>query len=344
MRKPNRALSVEAVEDRSLPSTTFVFFEPGFSYRSHQPAHRGAYSSESPDWSARSFQSESFIRLRLSDNSYLFLRETPNGFQFIPVFADAGRDVGRYQPPQPQPTVPTPVQGPVADGQTSSSRGSAGDNDGGNTPAAQSRGPVAPTGARANVGDVAIAPTAQSNAGTVRAQADQAARDAAVRASVQNGPPAVVPPAPLLSGHGDSIAYAFTAVNPDAEAPADAVPPVDPTPMPGPAPTPAPDGGIESGVVQLAAAAVGPVAGLVPFDLTTLSTGAGQFLDRVSDLAPSWPDAMPGFTDSLWVATAAVLGGGAIYASRGRAVPRPGRDPLASALSEWERRNGRAAG
>ena len=38
------------------------------------------------------------------------------------------------------------------------------------------------------------------------------------------------------------------------------------------------------------------------------------------------------------------LGGGAIYASRGRAVPRPGRDPLASALSEWERRNGRAAG
>lgn len=337
MRKLNRALSVEAVEDRSLPSTSFVFVEPTFSYRSYQPAHHRAYWSEPAGYSARSFQAESFIRLRLSDNSVLFLRETPTGFQIIPVFT------GNVPRNQPQPTVPTPVQGPVADGQTSSAGGSARDTDRGNTPVAQSRGPIAPAGGRANVGDVAIAPTAQSNPVALRAAADQAAKDAAVHASVQTGQPAVAPSAPLLTGHGNSIAYAFTAVNPAAEAGAEAVPPVDPAPTPRPAPTPEADG-VESGIIQLAAAAVGPVAGLVPFDLTTLSAGAGEFLGRVADLAPSWPDSMPAFTDTLWVATAAVLGGGAIYASRGRSVPRPGRDPLASALSEWERRNGRAAG
>jgi hypothetical protein len=338
MRKPNRALSVEAVEDRSLPSTTFAFFEPAYSYRSYAPAHRGAYPAEPTGWSARSFQSESFIRIRLSDDSVMFLRQTPTGFQLIPVFT------GRMPVTQPQPTVPTTFTGPMADARTSSSGGSARDNDGVRAPVAQSRGPIAPAGARANLGDVAIAPTTQANEGTVRAQADQAARDAAVQASVQNGPPAVLQSAPLLSGHGTAISYAFTAVNAEADLPAEPVPPAEPAPMPGPAPTPDTAGDVESGIVQLAAAAVGPVAGLVPFDLATLSAGAGQFLDRVSDLAPSWPDSMPGFTDSLWVATAAVLGGGAIYASRGRAVPRPGRDPLASALSEWERRNGRAAG
>ena len=340
MRKPNRALSVEAVEDRSLPST-FMFIEPSFSYRSNAPAQRGAFASESHGWSARSFQGETFIRIRMSDNSVLFLRETPTGFQLIPVFTGAG-NTARYQPTQP--TVPTPVQGPIADGQTSSAGGSSRD-DGGRTPAAQSRGPVATAGARAaNVGEVAIAPTTQANAGAVRADADQAARDAAVQASVQSGPPAVTPAAPLLSGHGSAIAYAFTAVNPEAEVPAEGVPPADRAPTPDPAPTPEADDGVAGGLIQVAAAAVAPVAGVVPFDLATLSTGASAFLDRVSDLAPSWPDAMPSFTDSLWVATAAVLGGGAIYASRGRAVPKPGRDPLASALSEWERRNGRAGG
>lgn len=338
MRKPNRALSVEAVEDRSLPST-LLFIDPGFSYRSYAPAYRGSFSPEPAAYAARSFQTESFIRIRFSDNSSMLLRETPYGWQLVQ--ATRGDSAARYQP---QPTVPTAFMGPIADARTSSSGGSVRD-DGGRAPVAQSRGPIAPAGMRANVGNVALAPTTQENAGTVRAQADRAARDGVVQASAQNGPPAVVPPAPLLNGYGDSIAYAFTAVNPDAAvAPAEAVPPVDPTPMPGPAPTPEADGSVESGVIQLAAAAVGPVAGLVPFDLSTLSAGASQFLDRVSDLAPAWPDAMPAFTDTLWVATAAVLGGGAIYASRGRAVPRPGRDPLASALSEWERRNGRAAG
>jgi hypothetical protein len=335
MRKPNRALSVEAVEDRSLPSTSFVFVEPTFSYRSYQPAHRGGFA-EPVGYSARSFQAESFIRIRFSDNSVLFLRETPTGFQLIPVFTG---NVPRNQPPQP--TVPTPFQGPVADARTSSAGGSARNTDGGNTPVAQSRGPLAPAGARANVGDVAIVPTAQSNPVAVRAEADQAAATAAAQASVSTGQPAVAPSAPLLTGHGNSIAYAFTAVNPEAGA--EAVPPAEPAPTPRPAPTPD-AGAVESGIVQLAVAAAGPVAGLVPFDLATLSAGAGEFLGRVADLAPSWPDSMPAFTDTLWVATAAVLGGGAIYASRGRSVPRPGRDPLASALSEWERRNGRATG
>src|SRR5687768_15722515 len=108
MRKPNRALSVEAVEDRSLPSTTFAFFEPAYSYRSDAPAHRGAYSDQPTGWSARSFQAESYIRIRFSDDSVMFLRQTPTGFQLIPVFS------GRVPVTQPQPTVPTPVQGPIA--------------------------------------------------------------------------------------------------------------------------------------------------------------------------------------------------------------------------------------
>ena len=339
MRKPNRALSVEAVEDRSLPSTTFVFVDPTFSYRSHQPAQRAAYGSEAFGYSARSFQSETFIRIRFSDNSVLFLRETPTGFQLIPVFTGTSSQY-QYQPPRP--TTPAPVYGPSA-AATQSLRGSVRSVDNDNTPGAQSRGPVAPAAVRANVGNVAIAPTVQSDQVAVRAAANEAA-SAAARVAVENSPPVVTPAVPLLGGHGNAIAYAFTAVDPEAEAPAEAVPPVEPGPMPAPTPNPDEAGGVESGIVQLAAAAVGPVAGLVPFDLSALSAGAGQFLDQVSDLAPSWPDSMPAFTDTLWVATAAVLGGGAIYASRGRAVPKPGRDPLASALSEWERRNGRAAG
>jgi hypothetical protein len=86
------------------------------------------------------------------------------------------------------------------------------------------------------------------------------------------------------------------------------------------------------------------MAGLVPFDFATLQTGAGQFLGRVADLAPSWPDGMPGLSDSLWVAAAALLTGGAAYAANNRSAPRPVRGPMAGGLSEWERRNGRHAG
>ena len=337
MRKPNRALRVEAVEDRALPSTTFVFVEPTFSYRSHNPSARSAMYSDAASF--RWFQTETIYRVRLADDTSFYLRRTPTGFELLKDFA--GRIPQSPPPGQPQrPTVPNPVMGPVADGETRSVGGSVR-----NTPVAQSRGPVAPAGARANLGEVAIAPTTQTTQIAVRAEADQAAATAAAQASTQTNQPAAALATPLFVGHGNAIAYAFTAVSPATEVPpGDALPPVDPTPMPGPAPTPTPEAGSESGLIQIAAAAVGPVAGMVPFDLSALTAGAGQFLDSVADLAPSWPDSMPAFTDTLWVATAAVLGGGAIYASRGRSVPRPGRDPLASALSEWERRNGRAAG
>ena len=79
----------------------------------------------------------------------------------------------------------------------------------------------------------------------------------------------------------------------------------------------------------MAAAAAAPIAGLVPFDFATLQSGAGQFLGRVADLAPSWPDGMPGPSDSLWVAAAALLTGGAAYAANTRSAPRPARDPIA---------------
>jgi hypothetical protein len=338
MRKANRALSVEAVEDRSLPSTTFVFVEPASSYRSYQPTARYAMASESAVASSRQFQTETIFRIQFSDSSVFYLRQTATGFQLLRNFAGRMPDT-QAQPQAQRQATQNPVMGPMADGETRSVVGSVR-----NTPVPQSRGPVAPAGARFNVGEVAIAPTTQTSAVSVRADAEQAAASAAAQASVQNAQPVAGPVAQLFAGHGSAIAYAFTAVTPEADgAPGEAVPPPDSVPVPGPTTTPE-AGAVESGIVQLATAVATPVAGLLPFDVSALSAGAGQFLGQVADLAPAWPDSMPAFTDTLWVATAAVLGGGAIYAARGRATPRPARDPLAGALSDWERRNGRAAG
>ena len=334
MRNHYRALSVEPVEDRSLPSTTFVFLEPtaGYGHHAEMPAAAAARAHEPRGWEARLFQAETVLRVRFADNSFLFIRETPTGFQIIPGTVTY--------------FVPPPVQGPVADGATSAAGGSVQGGDAG-------RGPVAPTQGPARVlaagltavgtGEVAVAPTAGSDAEARATTTEQAAAGAAAsQVIVQNTPPVVPVAAPVASGHA---AYAITATVPETENGADAVPPpADPAPTPMPEPAPAPDAGAEESLVQVAAAAVAPVAGLVPLDLAALSSGAGQFLDRVADLAPSWPDAMPGFTDTLWVAAAALLTGGAAHAGPARSAPRPVRDPVAGALSEWERRNGRSTG
>src|SRR5690242_18043467 len=104
MRKPFRALSVEPVEDRSLPST-FLFIDPGFSHRAYTPAREMASSAHvSHGWEqARPFQAEAFtqtfVRVQFSNDAILFIRETPTGFQIIPVTVTV--------------STPAPVQGPT---------------------------------------------------------------------------------------------------------------------------------------------------------------------------------------------------------------------------------------
>ena len=234
-------------------------------------------------------------------------------------------------------------QGPVADGETSAAGGSAQSGDA--APVVASHGPVKSTAANApvNAGEVAVILPAQSSTPAAPATAEQSAASAAAQVAVQNTPPAVAPTTPLLAGYGTGISYATTAIVPagDAAGPDDVVPPATATPL-DPAPVPdTTDAG--RGLVEVAAAAVAPVAGLVPFDFAALQTGAGQFLGRVADLAPSWPDSMPGFNDTLWVAAAALLTGGAAYAahtrSAGAAGPRPARRrPVRVGATEWPSR------
>lgn len=336
MRTKTRALSVEPVEDRSLPSTTFVFVEPAFSYRPHGGSNGLSKFSEVRGWQARTFQAETFIRVRFSDDSILFIRETPTGFRLIPI--NGGNT---YTPPANTPTPP-PFQGPIADGATSSSGGSGQGNDSGSSPVA-SRGPVRSQAVGTAIGEVALAPSTEATPATqpVNVTQNTAAVAAAQQVTTPTNPAAVTQATPALNGRS---AYAITAIVPDAADGAGAVPPASAVPTPAPTPAPATIGGSATDLIQVAAAVAMPVAGLVPLDLSALQSGASQLLDRVADLAPDWPDAMPGFTDTLWVAVGVLLTGGVIHAARNRPTPRPARDPLASALSEWERRNGRAAG
>lgn len=340
MRNQFRALSVEPVEDRSLPST-LLFIEPGFSNRSVGAAHEVASSAQlSRGWEqARPFQAEAFadafIQVQFSNNTILFIRDTPTGFQLIPVTV----------------TISTPVttpQGPTGDGSSGQSGGDSGIVGTGSGPVASPHGP-ARTGATSSpvsdAADVAVAQPTESASATPAATAGQAAANAAAQVLAQNNQPVVLQAPPAVTEHA---AYAFTAVVPESDDGADVVPPNKSTPMPDPGPVPAPapdtDVGVESGIIQVAAAAVAPVAGVVPVDLSALSAGANQFLGRVADLAPAWPDAMPGFNDTLWVAAAALLTGGGVYAAGARSATKPTRDAVAGALSEWERRNGRVTG
>src|SRR5437660_7226441 len=151
MRTQFRALSVEPIEDRSLPSA-FVFVDSGFSYRAHDGDNVFALASQGRGWQARTFQAESFVRVRFSDDSFVIIRETPTGFQLIPVTVGT-----KYTPP-----VPVPPVGPNPDGGNSSGNGSGqgGDSGSASTPVTASRGPVRSAAAGTAVGEVAIAPPA----------------------------------------------------------------------------------------------------------------------------------------------------------------------------------------
>jgi hypothetical protein len=350
MRTSYRALSIEAVEDRSLPST-FFFGEPGFGYAVHGREANFA-SDQWGGYQTRGNFGIEEISFRSQDgtSTFIFINNSgfnagfgAGGFDLIPIFVGTGYG----QTPTPTP-IPEPTgTGTVGDGGNASNgggTGQTGSSDFGPAPVAATHG-AAQASSAAAFGPGAIAALLPNQAAsTVFTQTTQQATNAGQVAAAANGQPAVAlatTPAPTHAG------YAITAITPDSDT---AAPDDLPTPAPSmplaPAPVPAPDSSaIASGVVNTAAAIVAPVAGFVPFDVTTLSAGATQFLDRVTDLAPAWPESMPAFNDSLWVAAAALLTGGAVHAAAVRSAPRS-QEPFgkASALAEWERRNGRVTG
>jgi hypothetical protein len=100
----------------------------------------------------------------------------------------------------------------------------------------------------------------------------------------------------------------------------------DATPAGCPAGTP--DEGTTAGdITRTVAVAVEPVAGLVPFDLGALVTGAGRILGAVSDLEAACAEELPAWDQSLWVGTALLLAAGAAHAAAARPGPRPPADP-----------------
>jgi hypothetical protein len=69
------------------------------------------------------------------------------------------------------------------------------------------------------------------------------------------------------------------------------------------------------------------VAGLVPFDLGALATGAGRILGAVSNLEAACAEELPAWDQSLWVGAALLLAAGAAHAAAARSGPRPAADP-----------------
>jgi hypothetical protein len=344
MRTFNRVLSVQAVEDRSLPST-LLFVEPGFGYASHAREANFDYNRSEGYAPQGNFSFEEItFRGEYGSTTFIFINNNgyggdgSGGFQNFPIIVGTG---GYGPTPTPTP-IPTPTgTGTVSDGGTSSNGGSDGGNFGPTPVAHGATHGTGNTAAPAGAGDVAALLPSQNTTTTTPVNT-QPTTNAAQVAAAANGQPAVtLATQPTATRNGG---YAITAVTPEADNATPDDVPMPPPSMPlAPAPVPETPGmAVSSGIVAVATSVVGPVAGLVPFDVSSLSTGATQFLDRVTDLAPSWPDSMPAMTDSLWVAAAALLTGGAVHAAAARSAPR-NTEPFgkASALSEWERRNGR---
>jgi hypothetical protein len=346
MRTSYRALSVELVEDRSLPST-FLFIEPGYGYASH--GREASYAShQDAGYAPRGnfgFEEVIFRNSNGGSTTFIFINNggyggevNSGGFQLIPIFGGTGSGQGANP-------IPTPTgTGTVGDGGSSSNGGqSDGGSDFGPTPVATTHSAAqAQANTPASFGPTDVAGfVGNANTTTTTPVATQQAATAAQVAAVVNGQPAVtLATTPTVTHAG----YAITATTPDA-APGDAMPPAPSVPL-DPAPVPTPDTtAVASGIVTVAATVAAPIAGALPFDVAGLSSGASQFLDHVTDLAPTWPESMPAFTDSLWVAAAALLTGGAVHAAAARSAPKSsdvfGRS---SALSEWARRTGRVTG
>src|SRR5205823_1131791 len=124
---------------------------------------------------------------------------------------------------------------------------------------------------------------------------------------IAQNPPAFLPAGQVFTGHGAGYANTATLGTDDA-----AVPPAAAMPDVPPTPAPMPDSDIGTLLIQGVTAVAAPVAGALAIDLSALKVGTSQFLDRVADLSPAWPDDMPGLSDSLWVGAATLLAGGAI--------------------------------
>lgn len=330
MNTSSRSLVLESVEDRSLPST-YYFALPTFV--NFAPAHTGTSSQAlvgylPAGWETRAFSSEgAVVRIRFEEPIFVY-RQTASDFQQSEVF------------------VGNSTLGPSGSG--SSQNNSATDN---SSQGGGGNGPIAPqprvatrsaADAAAGFGNVALAVNAGSTNGNAAAAADQSGT-AGTRLPLQVATPILVPTNQTLAGHG--AGYANTAILGTADA-TDLVVPPPADELPAPPPAPSPDGAGSSTIVQIAAAAVGPVAGLLPMDLSALRSGATLFLDRVADLAPEWPDAMPSLSDSLWIGAATLMAGGAIYAASNRSPSRTVRDPFrtGTGLTDWEPRNAGQAG
>jgi hypothetical protein len=324
MRTNFRALNVESVEDRSLPSSFFMFAAPTSAHAAPTVHNQPYVTFATATWEARAITAEgAIVNVRFYEpivvihQSYWYGSSegynTAQSSRQAPIISSSN-DNGRN-----------------ADSGTSAEVGS-------------STGPtIAPAQAVNRVqnstpSNVSISVPADSNGAAAPVIAGQAAAAAVQAVAISSTQMQMAATSPISAGRVGG--YTNTALVGPTDAVAVPLPPSSSEPPLAPAPTPA-----EESEVPAAPATSDPISGLLPIDLSTLQATASQFLGRVADLAPVWPDEMPSVSNSLWMAAIGVLGGGAIYAATNRPA-RPARDAFgsASALSEWERRNARAAG
>jgi hypothetical protein len=332
MNQSSRLLQLEPIEDRALPSASFLSFQPTFHSHERVSSFNGGESS------ARTY---TFHPVITDARGHSFVLENV---------------IVRFQPgrqPQiitlsnswfSQPITPTP---PVAQ-QPSVSQNSDTQETFQSESQVRSSATQARSTIRAKSTDDFNGVEQQPVSIEVAVEATTAAKvEAAANATAERVQPVQNPV--FLAGGANAVetraSYPLIeGLDADVDSAANGVvaPPVQSVEPPvAPVPEQKEPGDIE----QLAAAAVLPIAGLLPFDVVALGDSTQNFLDSVSDLTPEWPSSMPQFEDYMWTAAAVLLTGGAIMATRNRnrEIPR-GPVGLDSAFAEWESKNARRFG
>lgn len=338
MSATRRPLTVEAFEDRALPSVSYFSFNPWYDnaarYSTPRPSQEFDSGLRASAW--REMNETTVYQFRVGHETWVFVWN-PYGY-------GSGQSDGSGGTTTPQ----QPSTGPVSSPQESAGSVVA-DAVSTAASAAKATTPKATTttdnGVQANPAAAPVlsnAPVTTPLAATASTGAAAAAEQAAQVIASQ----VFIPVAVQQTGTHAAYTFIEGAQTPDGADNPQAPDGTAPKDAPAPAPdAPRPEGFAAAPAPEAAPAAT-PTAGALPVNLADLRASTANFLGRVSGMAGEWTDGTPTTEDYLWTAAAVLLVGGVVHASRDKQPARPPRGPagMDSALAEWEGENARRAG
>jgi hypothetical protein len=336
-----RLLRVESIEDRLAPAT-MTMMQMGYAnpiYGSYYASHARAdlFANERSINTARDYGVGTFY----SPRSELFAVTSSYG---RPMLVDIIIWQGDWNTVIQ--VLPVPAPSPVTYGDPSSTPDtSTPSSSGGARPVTHPTTTPVSTG-----GDSVTDPSAASQSSTVSIPAGAANRTPAEgtattnsgaeqgnRALVQNIPAIAFQSRPDFAHLSVPVVTNVELADVNSSSAAPAVPQSEEPPLAQEDPPAAvPESG-PTGTPTPIAAAVEPLAGMFPFNLTAIETGVRGVLDHVAGLEKTWTEGPAGAEDYLWLAAGALVAGGVAQAAWTRRI-RP-TDPrtlgLDSVLARW---------